>query len=180
MPGATSANVTTAPITVPTNSLLLSWVKNETSATATAPEWIYPGYTVDQLSCGQSRESPISAGSYTGDFQYRLGDWVADGHRRPEALARTSGSEPSGYDKPNTPVGITLTATSPQGLPLTYTVLSGPTQGHAIRFCSESDLHPNPGYVGPDAFTFSASDGTTNSNTANISITVRGPSTIHS
>jgi hypothetical protein len=64
-----SATVTTAPITVPTNSLLLSWAKNETSATATALN----GYTLDPQSTSflwAESQSPISAGSYTGDFQY--------------------------------------------------------------------------------------------------------------
>src|ERR1022692_4832257 len=67
--GGTSANVTTAPVTVPTNSLLLSWVKNETSATATALN----GFTLDTQSTSYlwaESETPISAGSYTGDFQY--------------------------------------------------------------------------------------------------------------
>jgi hypothetical protein len=67
--GGTSASVTTAPITVPTNSLLLSWVKNETGATATARN----GYTLDTQSTSflwAESQTPISAGSYTGDFQY--------------------------------------------------------------------------------------------------------------
>ena len=67
--GGTSANVTTAPITVPFNSLLLSWVKNETGATATALN----GYTLDTQSTSflwAESQTPISAGSYTGNFQY--------------------------------------------------------------------------------------------------------------
>src|SRR6185437_3008215 len=67
--GGTSASVTTAPITVPTNSLLLSWVKNETGANATALN----GYTLDTESTGflwAESQAPLSAGSYTGDFQY--------------------------------------------------------------------------------------------------------------
>src|SRR5262249_1645236 len=41
--GATSATVTTTPISTPTNSLLISWVKNETNANAAALN----GYTLD-------------------------------------------------------------------------------------------------------------------------------------
>ena len=95
--GGTSANVTTAPITVPTNSLLLSWAKNETSATATALN----GYTLDTQSTSflwAESQSSISAGSYTGDFPVRLGHWVADGYRRPEAIDRTGGFQPNRYD----------------------------------------------------------------------------------
>jgi large repetitive protein len=67
--GMASASVITGPITVPINSLLLSWTKNETSATATALN----GYTLDTQSTSflwAESLSPISAGSYTGDFQY--------------------------------------------------------------------------------------------------------------
>jgi hypothetical protein len=67
--GMASAGVITAPITVPINSLLLSWTKNETSATATALN----GYSLDTQSTSflwAESLSPISAGSYTGDFQY--------------------------------------------------------------------------------------------------------------
>src|SRR6185369_10450283 len=64
-----SANVTTAPITVPNNSLLLSWVKNETGANATALN----GYSLDGQSTSflwAESQSAISSGSYSGAFQY--------------------------------------------------------------------------------------------------------------
>ena len=68
--GGTSASVMTAPIAVPTNSLLLSWVKNETSATATA----LGGYTLDTQQSTSflwaEFETALSAGTYTGQFQY--------------------------------------------------------------------------------------------------------------
>ena len=70
---------------------------------------------------------------------------------------------------------ITLTATSPQGFPLTYSVLTGPTHGTLSGSAPNLTYTPNAGYIGPDAFTFKANDGTTNSNTATVSITVRGP-----
>src|ERR1022692_1232765 len=171
--GGTSANVTTAPVTVPTNSLLLSWVKNETSATATALN----GFTLDTQSTSYlwaESETPISAGSYTGDFQYdsAIGWQTAIVALKPwlgpiafsQAVTTSQG----------TAMGITLTARSPQGFPLTYTVLSGPTQGTLSGSAPNLTYTPNAGYVGPDAFTFRANDGTTNSNTATVSITVRG------
>src|SRR5205823_167143 len=67
--GGTSANVTTAAINVPNNSLLLSWVKNETGATASALN----GYTLDTHSTSflwAESQTAVNAGSYTGDFQY--------------------------------------------------------------------------------------------------------------
>ena len=74
----------------------------------------------------------------------------------------------------DTPVSITLTATSPQGFPLTYTVLTQPTHGTLSGSAPNLTYTPNAGYVGPDSFTFKANDGTTDSNTATVSITVRG------
>ena len=62
--------MTTAPIAVPADSLLLSWVKNETSATATA----LGGYTLDAQQSTSflwaESQAPLSAGSYSGQFQY--------------------------------------------------------------------------------------------------------------
>jgi IPT/TIG domain/Bacterial Ig domain len=171
--GATSANVTTAPITVPANSLLLSWVKNETSATATALD----RFTLDTQSTSflwAEFESPISAGSYTGDFQYSSAiGWQAAIVAFQPSLGPTALSQ-AVMTSEDTPVGITLTATSPQGLPLTYTVLSAPTQGTLSGSAPNLTYTPNTGYVGADSFTFRANDGTTNSNTATVSITVRG------
>ena len=171
--GATSANVTTAPITVPANSLLLSWVKNETGATATALD----GFTLDTQSTSflwAEFESPISAGSYTGDFQYSSAiGWQTAIIALQPSLAPLALSQAVTTSE-DTPVGITLTATSPQGFPLTYTVLSAPTQGTLSGSAPNLTYTPNAGYIGADSFTFRANDGTTNSNAATVSITVRG------
>ena len=61
--------MTSAPITVPTNSLLLGWVKNESDATATALD----GYTLDAQSTSflwAESQTALTASSYTGNFQY--------------------------------------------------------------------------------------------------------------
>ncbi len=171
--GGTSANVTTAPITVPTNSLLLSWVKNETSATATAVN----GYKLDTQSTSYlwaESQTPISAGSYTGDFQYdsAIGWQTAIIGLQPSTGPGAS-SQAIITDQ-DTPVDITLTATSPQGFPLTYAVLTVPTHGTLSGSAPNLTYIPNTGYTGPDAFTFRVNDGNTNSNTATVSITVRG------
>jgi len=171
--GATSANVTTAPITVPTNSLLLSWVKNETSATATAVN----GYKLDTQSTSYlwaESQTPISAGSYTGDFQY---DSAIGWQTAIIGLQPSTGpgaSSQAVITDQDTPVDITLTATSPQGFPLTYAVLTVPTHGTLSGSAPNLTYIPNTGYTGPDAFTFRVNDGNTNSNTATVSITVRG------
>ena len=49
-----------------------------------------------------------------------------------------------------------------------------PTHGTLSGSAPNLTYIPNAGYIGPDAFTFRANDSTTNSNTATVSITVRG------
>ena len=69
VPGGTSSSVAGAPISVPANTLLLGWVKNETSATAST----FGGYTLDPQSVGflwAESQGPVPAGSYTSLFDY--------------------------------------------------------------------------------------------------------------
>lgn len=169
---AISASVTTNPITVPTNSLLLSWVKNETSATATSLN----GYTLDTQSTSflwAESQSPLAAGTYTGAFQYdsAIGWQTAIVGLKPSngpvAFSQAVTTEQ------DTAVGITLTANSPQALPITYTVLTQPAHGILSGSAPNLTYTPNAGYTGPDSFTFRVNDGTTNSNTATVNITVR-------
>ena len=78
----------------------------------------------------------------------------------------------------NTAEAITLTATDPNNDPLIYSIVTPPahgtlspsTPGGAARTYT-----PTTGYVGPDSFTFKANDGTVDSNTATVSITVQDP-----
>jgi hypothetical protein len=172
--GGTSAVVTTAPIAVPTDSLLLSWVKNETSATATA---VAP-YTLDAQQSTSflwaESQAPISAGSYSGQFQYSsaIGWQTAIVGLKP--LTGPEAASQAVTTKFNTPVNITLTGISPQGFPLTYSVVTGPSVGTLSGTPPNLTYTPATGYIGHDSFTFKANDGTTNSNTATVSITVQG------
>ncbi|MGE5057515.1 MAG: Ig-like domain-containing protein [Acidobacteriota bacterium] len=171
--GATSANVASAPISIPNNSLLLSWVKNETGASATALN----GYTLDGQSTSflwAESQTAISSGSYSGAFQYSfaIGWQTAIVGLKPSTAPVASNQ--TVFTAQDTPVNITLTATSPQGYPLTYTVLTQPTQGSLSGSAPNLTYTPNPGYTGPDSFTFRANDGVSNSNTATVSISVHG------
>jgi hypothetical protein len=172
--GGQAGNVTSAPITVPNNSLLLSWAKNESSANATALN----GYTLDTQSTSflwAESQTAFSDGSYSGDFQYDspIG-WqtaivgLTAPTTGPVAFSQTVTTER------DTPVDITLTATSSQGFPLTYTVLTVPSHGALSGSAPNLTYTPNAGYTGPDAFTFRVNDGTTNSSPATVNIIVRG------
>jgi hypothetical protein len=73
----------------------------------------------------------------------------------------------------NTQQAITLTATDPNNDPLTYTVLTQPAHGTLTGTAPNLNYNPDTDYVGADSFTFKANDGTADSNTATVSITVR-------
>ena len=75
----------------------------------------------------------------------------------------------------NTQQAITLSASDANNDPLTYTVVTQPTSGSLSGSAPNLTYNPNLDYVGPDSFTFKANDGTTDSNTGTISITVQGP-----
>jgi hypothetical protein len=75
----------------------------------------------------------------------------------------------------NTQQAITLTATDSNNDPLTYTVLTQPAHGTLTGTAPNLNYNPDTDYVGTDSFTFKANDGTTDSNTATVSITVQGP-----
>jgi hypothetical protein len=174
--GAVSASVITAPVTVPANSLLLSWVKNETGATATALD----GYTLDgQQSTSYlwaESQSGVAAGSYSGQFQYNspIGWQTAIVALQPQGTGPVAKSQ-AVITNFNTPVPITLKATSSQGSTLTYTVLTQPNNGTLSGTAPNLTYTPTANYIGHDAFTFKVNDGTTDSNTATVNITVQGP-----
>jgi hypothetical protein len=67
--GAASADVRSGPITVPANTLLLSWVKNDSGATAAGVD----GFTLDAQSTSYlwgASEGVLTGGSVTGHFAY--------------------------------------------------------------------------------------------------------------
>ena len=172
--GGVSADVTTAPISVPANTLLLGWAKNETSANATALD----GYSLDGQSTSflwAESKTALTAGSYIGHFAYDAAiGWAT------AIVGLKPAAGPVAFNQTvttnfNTPVGITLTAQSPSGSPLIYSVQSEPTHGALSGIAPNLTYTPNTAYAGSDAFTFKVNDGTADSNIATVSITVRGP-----
>lgn len=69
-------------------------------------------------------------------------------------------------------VAITLTASDIDNDPLTYSIVSGPANGTLSGTLPNITYTPDPDYSGPDSFTFKVNDGTTDSNTATVTITV--------
>src|SRR5205085_2078456 len=73
----------------------------------------------------------------------------------------------------DTPILITLTATDENSTDvLTYSIVTPPAHGLLSGTGSKLTFTPAPNFFGNDSFTFKASDGQSDSNTATISITV--------
>src|SRR4029079_9501955 len=97
--------------------------------------------------------------------------------------APAQAASPVAYDQVwdfqmNTPELLSMTASDVDEDPLTYAVLTQPTHG-TLSACTDSYCRysPQTGYSGLDSFTFRASDGTSVSNTATITIRVNDPGT---
>jgi endonuclease G len=79
-------------------------------------------------------------------------------------------------------VQITLEAARPDADPITFSIVNGPTNGSlgaigapsCTQFACSATVTYTPGsnYNGSDSFTFKVSDGTNNSNTSTVSITI--------
>ncbi|HEU5291517.1 MAG TPA: Ig-like domain-containing protein [Cyclobacteriaceae bacterium] len=72
----------------------------------------------------------------------------------------------------DTPKPITLTGSDPDANALTYSIITGPSQGTLSGTAPNLTYIPNLNFNGGDSFTFSVNDGTSNSNTATVTITV--------
>jgi hypothetical protein len=73
----------------------------------------------------------------------------------------------------DTPLEITLQATDPDGDPLTYSIVSGPSAGSlAVSGGNTVVYTPVADFAGGDSFSFQAHDGFWDSNTATVSLTV--------
>jgi 2C-methyl-D-erythritol 2,4-cyclodiphosphate synthase len=70
---------------------------------------------------------------------------------------------------------LTVSASDIDGDSLTFEVVSDPANGVLTGSGPDYTYTPNPDFTGSDSFTFKANDGSTDSNTTTVSITVQGP-----
>jgi hypothetical protein len=75
----------------------------------------------------------------------------------------------------NTPRSVTLTGSDPEGSPLTYTVLTGPTSGTLSGTPPNLTYTPAPGFLGSASFTFKVNDGSLDSSPATVTLNVNAP-----
>ena len=86
---------------------------------------------------------------------------------RPPVATPTSASTTEGSS-----VAVNLVATDADHNPVTLRIVSQPVHGSAALAGTVAVYFPDPGYVGADSLTFAASDGSTDSNLASVSLTV--------
>ena len=135
---------------------------------------------------GATINSSTGAFSWTPDFTeagtYKLKVVASDGslsddeqititvNNENRALVAQNGSVTTVED--TTSQSFTLSASDADNDSLTYTIVSGPQHGTLNGTGNSRTYTPAANYNGPDSFTFKANDGTVDSNTATVSITV--------
>jgi len=95
----------------------------------------------------------------------------------PEYLLVQGNSAPVANDQSvittvDTPIDITLSASDLNGDPLTYAIVTSPSQGILSETPPVVTYTPNSGFVGSDNFTFKVNDSSADSNQATVSITI--------
>lgn len=78
---------------------------------------------------------------------------------------------------PSTPGNVALTSSDADGNPRTFRIVSQPHHGSVSLSGNVATFHPEEGFSGPDLFTFSASDGFTDSNLGTVSVNVGNAAT---
>ncbi|HEY4411349.1 MAG TPA: Ig-like domain-containing protein, partial [Acidimicrobiia bacterium] len=137
---------------------------------------------------------------YTGpdSFSFKANDGTVDSNTATVAITVTPPPPPVNVAPtalgatPTTPAGtalpVTLQATDPDNCPLIFSVVTPPAHG-TLDPSSDPDCVPGspnsdsvvmtytpaPDFNGTDSFTFKANDGTSDSNTATVSVTVGTP-----
>jgi large repetitive protein len=111
-------------------------------------------------------------------YRVRAYNVVGTSDYAPSASAKTY-ALPQAYDQAvatpeDTPLSITLTGTSPQGLPLSYVIDTPPLYGSLGGLTGNQVVYtPDANTHGDDAFTFYVSDGEAVSAPATVTITIQ-------
>lgn len=111
-------------------------------------------------------------------FTYKVNDGSANSNTATVSITINAVNDAPGviaksYEtQENTPVSITLTGSDKEGNTLTYSVVAAPSNGTLTGTAPNLTYMPAKNFSGADSFTYRANDGSANSNTATISITV--------
>ncbi len=159
--------------------------------------------TLPDMTTYQQATILLPAGAMHSSFRLRFrciatagafDDWFVDNVSLDFANAPTA-QNTAAATAINTMAPIVLPATDPNGDTMTWVILSLPTHGllkdpngaiiNAVPYSLLTNgntvlYKPTFNYQGTDLFTFKATDGTYDSNIANVDVTIGGPQVIHS
>ncbi|MDI9589031.1 MAG: Ig-like domain-containing protein, partial [Acidobacteriota bacterium] len=174
-PVAQDQTVTTAEDTAKAITLAATDADGDTLTYA-----IVAGPTHGTLSGTAPNLTYTPAANYNGpdSFTFKANDGTADSNVATVTITVTPVNDaPVAQDQSvttaeDTAKAITLVATDADGDTLTYTIVAGPSHGTLSGTAPNLTYTPAANYNGPDSFTFKANDGTIDSNTATVSITV--------
>jgi VCBS repeat-containing protein len=127
---------------------------------------------------GSFTYAPFGNYSGTDSFTYRANDGLVDSDAATVTITVADVNDaPIAGDQTvvteeDTPRAITLTATDAEAAALTYTIVTAPAHGSLSGTAPALIYTPAPNYSGPDSFTFTATDGSLDSNLATVAITV--------
>ena len=122
--------------------------------------------------------NPTDGFSGTDTFVYGVNDGTVDSNTATVTITVTSGnnapvtSSVSGSTNEDVGVSVTLNGSDSDGNALTYSLVTNPSNGTATISGATLSYTPNQDWAGVDTFTYKANDGTVDSNTSNIQITV--------
>jgi hypothetical protein len=115
-------------------------------------------------------------------FAFKANDGRTDSAPAPVGITITPVNDPPSVQEKTVktpkgkPIKIELSATDPDGDPLTFEVVGDPSHGTLTGTAPDLTYAPLAEYVGLDQFIFVASDGQLDSGTAPVSITIEdGP-----
>lgn len=127
--------------------------------------------------------TPAAGQTGTATFTFKANDGTVDSNTATVTvtIASPGNNAPVATDgaastATGTAVEVTLVATDADAADtLTYSIVAAPTSGTLGDVAADKVTYtPNAGFTGTDTFTFKANDGTDDSNTATVTVTVTG------
>ena len=137
-----------------------------------------PSHGTISISGNTATYTPTANYNGSDSFTFKANDGTTDSNTATvsinvnavnDAPVATNGNATTNED---TVKAITLNATDADGDTLSYSVVTNPSHGTISISGNTATYTPTANYNGSDSFTFKANDGTTDSNTATVSINV--------
>ncbi|WKN29867.1 Ig-like domain-containing protein [Porifericola rhodea] len=135
--------------------------------------------TLSAVNGNQVEYTPNNNFSGSDSFTFKANDGTADSEVASVTITVNNSNDAPVAQNVNTstdedtPVSITLSASDPDNDPITFAILTTPSNGTlSVVNGNQVEYTPNNNFSGSDSFTFKANDGTADSEVASVTITV--------